>query len=273
MKKIIVPIVLAALFAVLFTSCSKDDSSENLPFNNPKTYVIVPGAWQAPYAWAAVKANLEKEGNKVIVVELPGHGADQTAPQTITMDLYRDKVISAINSVNGKVVLVGHSLGGVVISEVAEKVPAKIEKLIYIAAFLPVSGQTLFQIASTDQNSLLGMSLSPSSDGFSLELPREKLADIFIQDGTSDAKNLVLNNYRSEPGRPFNDTVKLTQANYGSVPKYYIHTLQDHAVTYSLQQRMLAATPVQAEFQLNTSHSPFLSKPDSVAILFKKISK
>lgn len=234
----------------------------------------MPGAWSAPYAWANVKASLEKSGNTVIVVQLPGHGSDQTAPQNLTMDVYRDSVISAMNTVSGKVILVGHSLGGVVISEVAEKVPAKIEKLVYVAAFVPLSGQSLFDLAMTDTASVLGKNLRPSADQLTFDVVHEQITNGFIQDGTADEKNLVLANYKAEPAIPLTNKVTLTAANYGSVSKVYIKTLTDQAVTPDLQKRMLAATPeFSATYQLNTSHSPFLVKPDSVAIILTRIAR
>src|SRR4051812_30327347 len=69
-----------------------------------KTFVLVHGAWQAPYVWQAVKEELERKKQKVIVVELPAHGDDYTLPVNVSMEVYRDKVIDAIKTVKGKVV-------------------------------------------------------------------------------------------------------------------------------------------------------------------------
>ena len=67
--------LLAAVFAIsTFAFCNKKEDNVK-----PKTYVLVHGAWQAPYVWDAVRDDLQKAGNKVIVVELPGHGNDKTA--------------------------------------------------------------------------------------------------------------------------------------------------------------------------------------------------
>jgi pimeloyl-ACP methyl ester carboxylesterase len=271
MKKILLPLILLAAFAALF-SCTKNDDPTIAAVK--KNYVIVPGAWSAPYAWANVKASLEKSGNTVIVVQLPGHGSDQTAPQNVSIDVYRDAVIDAMNTISGKVILVGHSLGGVVISEVAEKVPAKIEKLVYVAAFVPVSGQSLLDLAGPDTTSVLHGNLRPSDDQLTIDVVHEQITNAFIQDGTTDEKNLVLTNYQTEPLGPLTNEVTLTTANYGSVPKVYIKTLIDQAVTPALQKQMLAATPeFTAIYKLNTSHSPFLVKPDSVVILLTNIAK
>jgi pimeloyl-ACP methyl ester carboxylesterase len=266
------PILFSLLFAVaaaiLMAGCSDDDD------NNPasgKTYVIVPGAWSAPYAWQNLKNQLESQGQRVVVVQLPGHGADTTSFARLHLDSYVDKVIQTIDSLNTRVVLVGHSLAGMVITEVAEKVPSKIEKMIYVAAFLPANGQSLFDLANTDPTSLLGQNFTTPDGYVTLEVPREKITDIFIQDGSSAVKSLVLNNYKAEPGLPFLDSATITSANFGSVSKFYIHTIQDHAVTYDLQQRMVAAAGVKNVYWMNTSHSPFLASPDSLTILLQKI--
>jgi pimeloyl-ACP methyl ester carboxylesterase len=270
MKKVILSLLLLVSFTVVFSACSKDDDRQNL---KAKTYVLVHGAWQAPYVWDAVKSSLEKAGNHVVVVELPGHGSDQTAPQNLSIDVYRDKVIGALSGIDGKVILVGHSLGGVVISAVAEKVPSKIEKLIYIGAYLPASGQSLLDLAQTDPDAQLGKSLLPSTDHLTLDVVHDNITGIFIQDGTEAIKNLVLKNYRAEPAIPFTNKITLTNANFGSVEKVYIKTLQDHVISPGLQVRMIAAAGIKNVYQLNTSHSPFLSKPDSVSILLTKIGK
>jgi pimeloyl-ACP methyl ester carboxylesterase len=270
MKKLIFPLLVAAIYVALL-SCAKHNDT---PAVAGKTFVIVPGAWSAPYAWDNVKASLEKSGNKVIVVQLPGHGSDQTPPQNLTMDVYRDRVISTIDSIGGKVILVGHSLGGVVISDVAEEIPSKIEKLVYVAAFVPLSGQSLLGLASTDTTSVLGANLRPSADNLTVDIVHGQIVNGFIQDGTTDEQNLLLANYRVEPAIPLTNNITLTAANYGSVPKVYIKTLLDHAVTPTLQTRMLAATPgFLAVYQVNTGHCPFLVKPDSTAALLTQAAK
>jgi pimeloyl-ACP methyl ester carboxylesterase len=263
MKKTIYLLLMTAITCGM-ASCSKHNKSSF----GAKTYVIVPGAWSAPYAWGSVKTDLENAGNKVVVIQLPGHGTDQTPPQGLTLDTYKNIVINTIDSIGGKVILVGHSFGGVIISDVAESIPSKIEKLVYIAAFVPVSGQSALALASTDTTSVLGANLVPSEDGLTLGVVQNEIVPSFIQDGTTAEQNLVLANFRAEPLIPLTDSVSLTTANYGSVSKVYIKTLMDHAITPTLQGRMLAATPTFSSIlAINTSHSAFLVMPDSVAAL------
>jgi pimeloyl-ACP methyl ester carboxylesterase len=244
-------IVVAAIFSL--TGCSHD---KNPPVKT-NTFVLVHGAWQAPYVWNTVKAELENAGQKVIVAELPAHGDDTTSPAVVSIGVYRDKVVDAINKINGKVILVGHSLGGVVVSEVVEKIPSKIEKLIYIGAFVPANGQSLFDLAGTDQYSLLGPALLFSEDQLLINVARDSIVNIFCQDASPAMQSLVLEKYRAEPAIPFTNKVVLTDANFGRADKYYIYTLLDHAIGIDNQHVMSDAAHITHTYSVNTGHSPF----------------
>lgn len=270
MKKLKLIQLLVVAFVFILSSCSNDDKQPE----NPKNYVLVHGAWQAPFVWQTVKTNLEKQGNKVVVVELPGHGSDHTSPDKITLDVYKQKVIDALATIDGKVILVGHSLGGMVISSVAEAMPSKIEKLVYIAAYLPTSGQTLEDLAKMDRDSQLGPDgiLIYNYDQGIVDVKSDQIVNLFIQDGTPQIQNLVVSNYRTEPLIPFINPVVLTEQNFGSVKKAYIKTLQDHVVSPYLQNKMIETGNVKSVYQINTGHSPFLSQPDELSSILTKIA-
>lgn len=268
MKKNLFIILLIAAVPLIFTACSKGHGS-----NMVNTFVLVHGAWQGPYVWAAVKTQLENKGQKVIVVELPGHGDDNTAPETLTINAYRDKVIAALNKIPGKIVLVGHSMGGVVISAVAEEIPDRIKKLVYVGAFLPVNNQSLIDLASQDKQSLLGPSLIPSADQLTLDIVRKNIVSIFCQDAPVEIQKLVISKFRVEPAIPFTNKAVLTAANFGKTDKYYITTLQDHAIGPDLQKQMLEAAHITKVYPINSGHSPFLSKPTELVNIFLSIVK
>jgi pimeloyl-ACP methyl ester carboxylesterase len=266
MKKATSLLLFAAFVFATFAACSK---KENATDANPQTYVLVHGAWQAPYVWNSVRTNLEQKGHKVIVVELPGHGNDHTPPQHLSLDVYRDKVIDAMSTIQGKVILVGHSMAGMVITHVAEKVPSKISQL----AFLPSSGQAIADLAPLDTDSKLGGSLVPSADQLTLDVKRDSLTWLFINDGTEADKQKVIANYRPEPAIPFGNKVTLSPENFGSVPKVYIKTLQDIVISPALQDRMIAAAGIKAVYSINSSHSPFLSQPKAVSDILIEIAQ
>jgi pimeloyl-ACP methyl ester carboxylesterase len=269
MKKAMISLLASALLLGGLAACSDND---RIPA--AQTFVLVHGAWQAPYAWQYVKGQLEQKGQKVVVVELPGHGSDQTAPAALTLDRYRDKVVAAIEDTPGRVILVGHSMGGMVISAAAEQTPQRLEKLVYIGAFLPANRQSLLELASTDATSLLGAALLPSQDQLTLGLRSESIVPVFIQDGSDAVKKEVVDNYRPEPAIPFTNAVSLTDGRFGKIAKYYVHTTQDKAVGLPLQQRMVAAAPnIEKVYSLNSGHCPFLSMPHEVTSLLLEIAR
>jgi pimeloyl-ACP methyl ester carboxylesterase len=270
-RPVMAAFVVAFAFLISMTGCSKDDDSTS---SESKTFVLVHGAFQGAYAWRFVKAQLEAAGQKVVVIELPGHGADQTPAATITLNSYRDKVVSAITTIKGKVVLVAHSAGGSVITAVADTIPDRIEKMVYIAAAVPVNGQSLHDITSMDTNSLLGPSVIPSADGVTGSIPNDKVFSIFCQDGSEEVKQLLIANNRPEPTAPQLEKIVLKNTSATAmIPKYYIHTTQDRVATFDLQKKVVALAGITNVFTLESSHCPFLSMPDKVTAILLKIIK
>lgn len=262
-------LIVAALF--LSTACTKDDDN-HVP-GSAKTFVLVHGSWQGAWIWQKVKEDLEKKGHRVVPVELPAHGDDPTSPANVSMEMYRDKVASFIGELGTKVILVGHSMGGAVITATAEKIPDKIEKLVYIGAFVPANGDDLLKLQGMDQGSELGPALVPSEDLLTIGVKADKLVYLFCQDGSKEIQELLVAKYRTEPTIPFTYTFALTSANFGKVNKYYIHTAQDRVISPDYQKKMADAANITKRYTLNTGHSPFLSKPSLVSSTLLDIIK
>ncbi len=228
-------------------------------------YVVVHGAWSGAWAWAGVATELEAAGNSVTVVELPAHGNDMTPVGDATLDAYVAEVEQAVDATNGPVVLVGHSLGGVIISRVAEDEPSKIAKLVFVAGFVPKDGDSALALAMTDADSLLvPPTLMVDMAQGTADVDLTKLIDVFCADCSAAEQAQLQANYRTEPVAPLATPVHITAANWGSVAKYYIYTKQDHAISYSSQQAQTAAAAFVKTALLDSSHSPFLAHPDEL---------
>ena len=102
---------------------------------------------------------MRHEGDRVVSLDLPGHGIDHTSIGQITLESYVDTVCDILDAESVRVVLVGHSRGGIVISQVAERRPEKIRMLVYVAAYLIPNGQAMLPIALSDKESLIGPNL------------------------------------------------------------------------------------------------------------------
>lgn len=247
----------------LFMVACDDDHPITAP-DKSKTYVLVHGAFQGAYAWQLVKPELEKSGHKVIAIELPAHGEDKTPPAQATLKSYIEKVVNVINAEKEDVILVGHSMGGMVITGAAEQIPDRITKLVYIAAFVPASGQTLLELSSTDSTSLLGASLIPSADGLTLDVKPDRIVPIFAQDANAEISKLLIDKRRAEPSIIFPEKITVTAANWGRVDKFYVFTKRDNTVGPNLQKRMVSAAKISKTTTIDTDHSPFLTKPSLI---------
>src|SRR5579864_1849577 len=107
-------------------------------------FVLVHGAWHGAWCWERVVPQLETRGGRVIAPDLPGMGKDKTPLSKISLALWADFVADVITNQSEPVVLVGHSRGGIVISEAAERVPERIAMLVYLAAFLVPHGTSMW---------------------------------------------------------------------------------------------------------------------------------
>ena len=96
-----------------------------------KTFVLIHGSYHGAWNWHKVVPLLEANGHKAIGIDMPGHGIDKQEIHTTTFDDYLKKTVSAVNKTEGKVILLAHSRNGIVISQVAEQCPEKVEKLIF----------------------------------------------------------------------------------------------------------------------------------------------
>lgn len=238
---------------------------------NYPTYVLVHGAWADESAWGFVRNQLAVQAN-VVVVNLPAHGVELTPANQVALSDYVKTVTDAIQQQAGKVILVGHSMAGMVVSQVAENIPNKIDKLIYVAAYLPQNGEDLLTLSSQDKQSEVGGALEFNADYSAATIKKEMIAPAVCADCPDYMKEVLVKYHKAEPAKPLSEKVSLTQKNFGSVPKYYIHTTQDHAVGYELQKQMVKANgTIQKTFEMNTSHLPFVVQPQEFLAIISSI--
>jgi pimeloyl-ACP methyl ester carboxylesterase len=233
------------------------------------TFVIVHGAFQNARAWDDVVRRLKRAGHKAIAVDLPGRGGADARTQTLTG--YRDAVLSVVKTQSESVILVGHSFGGITISEVAEAAPEKIKKLIYVAAYLPRKGDSLQSLSGEDKdNKFTKENFVVAPDYSTANILARDGALIFANDAKGARQAAIANALMLEPLAPMAGQSTVTPEKFGTVSKAYIFTLRDNAVSLLLQRRMVERTPVARSYEINAGHAPFLTQPAQLtAILIK----
>jgi pimeloyl-ACP methyl ester carboxylesterase len=232
--------------------------------NKHSTIVLVHGAWSDASAWDAVTPILKGKGYNVLTINLPGHGTDTTPFTAITLQSYVDAVKHQIGDLKN-VTLVGHSMSGIIISQVAEDMPRSIKKLVYLTAYLPSNGQSLLDLAKTDAGSHIGKFLQIDQANASAGVSKEGVVDVFVADASENVKNKFAKGVQPDPLAPFATPVKLSEERFGQVEKVYIYTTDDHAISYPTQQAMAKNAQVKKQHILKSSHTPFYSIPGKVA--------
>jgi pimeloyl-ACP methyl ester carboxylesterase len=228
-----------------------------------KTYVFVHGAMVDGTVWYKIIKPLEDAGHKVVVINLPAHGKDNTGIAEVNYQKYVAIIADSVNAQTGKVILVGHSMAGLLIASVAELLPDKIEKLVFVAAFIPQNGDNVFTLNGKDKLSQFGPNLMVANDKSSAVLNPKKIKDVFCPDcSDADISYLTLSQ-KSEPLAPLAESTVLTDKNYNSIPKYIIQTTQDHGISLSFQLEMAAsAKNVAKTYKIESGHLPFITQPN-----------
>ena len=229
-------------------------------------FVLVHGAWEGGWSWEHVTPLLESEGHKVTTVKLPGSYGNPKPNGEVTLDSYVAEISKAIESSQERVILVGHSLGGVSISQVAEKMPDRIDRLVYVAAFLIQNGQTALETMQGDDGGEMLPQLLFSEDQSYAEAPEAAWRNTAFNDAPIDAVNSALPRLaQKQATEPFVAKLDLSTERFGSVPKYIVRTSLDKVFSTELQDRMIENWPVEDVVTLEAGHFPALSMPGKLA--------
>jgi pimeloyl-ACP methyl ester carboxylesterase len=160
-------------------------------------------------------------------------------------------------------------MAGVVLSELAERHPEKVKKLVYVAAYLLADGETIFQHAMSDAGSVLGPHLRPDEAKGILSVAPEGYEAALASGCSAEDVTLVREKARSEPLAPLATPIHVSAERFGRVPRLFVHTLSDRAVSTTLQAKLLIATPTET-VTLASGHSPFFSHAAELSALLAR---
>jgi pimeloyl-ACP methyl ester carboxylesterase len=220
------------------------------------TLLLVHGAWHGAWAWGPLVDALD--GLDVRTVDLPSAGNDPA----VLGDLHADAqtVRAALDGIEGPAVVVGHSYGGVVISE-AVAADSGVAHLVYVCAFQLDEGESLL--------GAIGGQAPPwwevHADHVAASTPEDVFYNGCPDDRTADAVARLGVQSRAAFEQP------LTRAAWRDVPSTYVVCEDDHAIPLFAQELMCrrAGTVVR----MSAGHSPFLSHPAELAATLREIAE
>ena len=233
------------------------------------TIVLIHGAWHGGWCFNKLKVAIEARGIVAVAPDLPGHGSDSGALGGLAVDAQRVREVVA--GIDGRVVLVGHSYGGLVISEAASDpaTAAKIEWLVYLCAIVTAPGVSFFELPADQSRSLLGPLIRASDDGLSTIDTSDPAAAkaAFYADCPDDDVAFAAANLSPQPMG--NLATPISGDPLATIPATYVRCTEDLAIPIEVQDAMITSAASKAisfdTITLVSSHSPFFSMPDVLA--------
>lgn len=237
--------------------------------------LLVHGAFHTGECWKVLEPHLAERGFEVHTLTLGGHRGNPRPPGTVSMQTYGEDVTARAEAIGRPCLLVGHSMGGMVISQAAEQRPGLFSAMIYVTAFAPPFGQSAtHELPPISQLMMAAMAagLEQLPDGTAL-FPAEASKEVFYNCCTPEAQTFAVLGLSPQPMSGGAAPVRTSEARLGSVPKHYIECTLDQALPIESQRAMQSNMRFQSIQTLDTDHSPFLSMPVELADAIAKVAK
>ncbi len=234
-----------------------------------KTYLLLHGAMRGGWLWDRLVPLMEKGGVKVIAYDLPGHGKRSPERNGVNMSAYINDVAAYIKKQNlADLVLVGHSMSGIVITKVAEEMPDRIRHLVYLAAVVPKDGDALIDLLTKERQESLRKLEGKAVDLFG---PLDALRPNYFTDQAGEDREFYLKQLTPQPLAVFFEKIVLKRFYNLKIAKTYISGLRDKALPPELTRgfaERLGVKPVE----IDAGHDMMVVKPEEVAGVLLKIS-
>lgn len=231
------------------------------------TIVLEHGAFADAASWDGVVLRLQRDGYPVVSAANPLRG-----PATDAAYLR-----SVLDHIDGPVVLVGHSYGGTVISQAAAGLEDKVKALVYIAAFLPDTGESSIGLTNKFPGSTLGeaiesvnYSLPEGGEGTDVYIKPEKFRSQFAADVPADKARLMAAGQRPVAAAALEE--KSTEAAWKTIPSWSLVTTEDRNIPLAAQRFMSARAKARTT-TIDASHAVSVSRPEAVTRIVEQAAR
>jgi pimeloyl-ACP methyl ester carboxylesterase len=238
--------------------------------------LLVHGAFSNASVWDRVLPGLQAAGHRTEAIDLPGSGSDRTPVAEVTLAAYVERICGALEE-GPPAVVVGHSMGGMAISQAAADRPERFTALIYVAAFLPADGQSLMDLtalpeAADDQvQANLVVAGGPPVATLPAEAARLALY------GSCDREQLAWGVARLGPQAvaPFLAPLIVEDRNrdaFSALARAYVLCKRDRAIPPELQTLMLSRAGCDRVVELDTDHCPWISRAEELVAVLDRLA-
>jgi pimeloyl-ACP methyl ester carboxylesterase len=233
--------------------------------SSAKTFLVCHGAWGGGWSWRKIHPLMRAAGHRLLTPTYTGLGErEHLANPSIDLDTHIQDVLNVIKYEDlGDIVLLGHSYGGMVATGVADRARDKIAQLIYLDAFVPRNGQSLFDLNEAGRGPM--REAAKSGDGWRIP-PSPTPPDTSPEDLAWLAARRV-----PMPIKCFEARLGL-QHGETSLPRSYIYaTRTTPADTFGQFARRASSEPGWRYVEIDASHSPNTTAPEALMAVLEEI--
>jgi pimeloyl-ACP methyl ester carboxylesterase len=232
------------------------------------TFIVAHGAWSAGWAWKKMHPRMRERGHDLFTPTYTGIGErSHLASAVIDLETHIEDVVRVIDFEGLRdVILVGHSYGGMVATGVADRCASNIAKLVYLDAFVPRNGQSLFDLQAEESRSRMVAGVREAGDGWRVP------ANPMPPDTSPDDLAWAMPRRMMQPLKTFTQPVRLTGA-IEQLPRTYIYCKKSAPGDVFRQFTLRAESELGWRYcELDASHNPHITMPDTLAVLFDDIA-
>lgn len=231
-------------------------------------FLLVHGSCHGAWCWRDAIPALEALGHQAQAIDLPGHGDDDTPVGDCTLPGCGAAVLAASTP---ETIIVGHSWGGYPISAAAEVDPSAMRALVYLCAYVPRDGLSLVDMRKRAERQPILPAVVRDADGCSITIDPEQAPDLFYHDCAPEVVEWAVSQLGPQAILPQTTPIEISDR-FASVERFYIRCAEDRTIPPEYQAEMVQDWPEDRVFQMNTSHSPFLSDPAGLAQILDTIA-
>lgn len=237
-------------------------------------FVLVHGAFGGAWCWEPVIGPLEAAGHSAEALDLPGCGADRTPVAEVTLESCAARVREALVRDAEPAILVGLSMGGVIMTQAAGDVPGHVASMVFVTAFMPVNGQSLRDLTELPEGegNLIQENMVIEGDPPVATLSDEAAAQAIYNDCTAEQTAWAISRRRPQPVAPFVTPISVDDSVIAAIPRAYVVTKHDRSLRPALQRRMIEEHGVERVFELDADHAPYLSATDDLVAALIEIA-
>ena len=221
-------------------------------------FVLVHGAWHGAWCWQRILPGLWRAGHRAFAVSLTGTGerAHQLAADIRLADHIEDAAAVMEAEELQEAIVVGHSYGGLIITGLADRMPQRIARLVYVDAVVPLPGESWSSghpesTRAQRRAAIAATGAIPPSDPALFGL-------------SGDDANWISRRMRPQPGGVYDDPLHFDATRVAALPRSFIDCHAPALATIDPMRARVRAEPGWQVLEIATGHDPMISAPDAL---------